>query len=68
MAERFDPNITPAGKPPPGVIPDPNNAPSRKGLINAISIIFPAVSLVFVILRIYARTVVSRAFGLDDGE
>ena len=49
---------------PPGV--DPSNVPSRKSLVLAVSITFPVLSASFVILRVYARFVVSRAFGLDD--
>lgn len=54
----------PARPPPPGV--DPSNVPSRKSLILGVSITFPLLSASFVILRLYARFVVSRAFGLDD--
>lgn len=36
-------------------------------MINGIAIAFPAVALSFVILRLYARCLITRAFGVDDG-
>jgi hypothetical protein len=58
----------PAGKPPPGVIPNFDDPESRAIVMHIGISICLGVALVFVLLRIYVKLAVTRAWGWDDGE
>ncbi|KAJ8129908.1 hypothetical protein O1611_g3725 [Lasiodiplodia mahajangana] len=62
----FDPWMTPAGPPPPGITPNFTNPPTQAPLLrNGIYVILPLV-LLFLLARIYTRAFISRVFGIDD--
>ena len=58
----------PIGKPPPGVVPNLDH-PQSQTIAQYVGIgICLGVALVFVLLRIYVKLAVTRAWGWDDGE
>lgn len=62
--EQLDPN-TPAGLPPPGVVPN-FNAPSRAGAVVATCVTITVFMVIFVALRLFSRTRYAKRLGADD--
>ena len=58
----------PAMPPPPGVIPNFDDPKSIVRSLIITSIIFTTLAGVTVVIRVYTRTRIVRAFGSDDGE
>jgi hypothetical protein len=57
---------TPAGEPPPGVIPNLDNPPSSGYLLFILGGVGVAVMLVVASLRFYARIVIRKVFKAED--
>lgn len=60
--------LTPAGMPPPGVIPNLIDPTTDRGLFITVGTIFLVVMLGFASLRFYTKFAITRAWGWDDGE
>jgi len=59
---------TPAGVPPPGVIPNFAHPKSQGYILIIVTAICYSLMLPIVILRVYCRNWINRSFGLDDGK
>lgn len=63
-----DQGIFPAAEPPPGVIPNFDH-PQSRAIVEYVGVgICLGVTLIFVLLRVYVKLVVTHAWGWDDGE
>lgn len=62
----MDLSKVPAAPPPPGVTPNFDNPPSEEYEIYSISIAMCATATVVLLARLYTRTFILRATGLDD--
>ena len=57
---------TPAGMPPPGVIPNYENPESRAYEAVAAGAVIMSIMLIFVFMKVYARAAVTKTLGSDD--
>lgn len=57
-----------AGRPPPGVISNFDNPPTQATILYVGVGICLGVTLTFLLLRIYVKLAVTRAWGWDDGK
>lgn len=68
MDPDLDPDLTPAGPPPPGVEPDFNAPPSSGTQFIALNAVLMAFALVFLLARLWTRFTITRTFDIDDGK
>ncbi|KAI9883866.1 MAG: hypothetical protein M1823_004357 [Watsoniomyces obsoletus] len=61
-----DGGIKPAMEPPPGIVSNFDNPESRKELVVIAAIVCPIISGLFLTLRLYTRTFITRTLGWDD--
>ncbi|KAI9885609.1 MAG: histone deacetylase [Watsoniomyces obsoletus] len=62
----MSPDMLPALKPPPGILPNFENPLSLRHRIVTVSTIFPVLAALFVAVRIYTRAFITRAVWWDD--
>lgn len=62
----FDPDLTPAGKPPPGVTSNLKNPPSEANIIVICMVVYLLISTPIVIARMYTRQFINRHLWWDD--
>ncbi|KAH8767428.1 hypothetical protein F5883DRAFT_644439 [Diaporthe sp. PMI_573] len=62
----MDPNTTPIMMPPEGVVPNFEDPVSNAYITRDVGLVFFPLMIVFLILRLCSRVVITRSFGIDD--